>query len=48
MIQENTKEFTVKINKNNSIMLGSLEQLNLGVWISHGEGNLNFLKKIII
>ena len=29
---------SVKINTNNSIMLGSLEQLNLGVWISHGEG----------
>ena len=29
---------SVKIKTNNSIMLGSLEQLNLGVWISHGEG----------
>ena len=29
---------SVRINNNNSIMLSSLEQLNLGVWISHGEG----------
>ena len=29
---------SVRINTNNSIMLSSLEQLNLGVWISHGEG----------
>jgi phosphoribosylformylglycinamidine synthase len=29
---------SVKIQKNNSIMLSSLEGTNLGVWISHGEG----------
>ena len=29
---------SVRINTNNSIMLSSLEQLSLGVWISHGEG----------
>ena len=29
---------SVKIQKNNSIMLSSLEGSNLGVWISHGEG----------
>lgn len=29
---------SVKIQKNNSIMLGSLEGTTLGVWISHGEG----------
>ena len=28
----------VKIQKNNSIMLSSLEGATLGVWISHGEG----------
>ena len=29
---------SVHINKNNSIMLSSLEGATLGVWISHGEG----------
>ena len=29
---------SVKININNSVMLSSLEQSTLGVWISHGEG----------
>tara|TARA_B100001113_G_C21007080_1_gene577558 strand:+ start:23 stop:475 length:453 start_codon:yes stop_codon:yes gene_type:complete len=29
---------SVRINKNKSAMLGNLEGLNLGVWISHGEG----------
>ena len=29
---------SVKIQKNNSIMLGSLSDCTLGVWISHGEG----------
>ena len=29
---------SVKINTNNSVMLSSLEQSTLGVWISHGEG----------
>jgi len=29
---------SVNIQKNNSIMLSSLEGCNLGVWISHGEG----------
>jgi len=29
---------SVKIQKNNSIMLSSMEGSNLGVWISHGEG----------
>ena len=29
---------SVKINKNNSVMLNKLEGLTLGVWISHGEG----------
>ncbi|MCP4312569.1 MAG: phosphoribosylformylglycinamidine synthase [Bacteroidetes bacterium] len=28
----------VKVQKNNSIMLGSLEEMNLGVWVAHGEG----------
>ena len=32
---------SVNIRKNNSIMLGSLENLNLGVWVSHGEGKFN-------
>jgi phosphoribosylformylglycinamidine synthase len=29
---------SVKIHKNNSVMLSSLEGTTLGVWISHGEG----------
>ena len=32
------KKWKTKIKKNNSIMLNSFENLNLGVWISHGEG----------
>ena len=32
---------SVKINKNNSVMLSSLEDLILGVWISHGEGKFD-------
>ena len=32
---------SVKIQKNNSIMLSSLEGCNLGVWISHGEGKFS-------
>ena len=32
---------SVNIKKNNSIMLSSLENLNLGVWVSHGEGKFN-------
>jgi phosphoribosylformylglycinamidine synthase len=29
---------SVRIQKNNSVMLSSLEGSTLGVWISHGEG----------
>lgn len=32
---------TVKIQKNNSVMLSSLEGSELGVWISHGEGRFD-------
>jgi len=32
---------SVTIQKNNSIMLNSLEGSTLGVWISHGEGKFN-------
>ena len=32
---------SVKIQKNNSIMLSSLEGTTLGVWISHGEGKFS-------
>ena len=32
---------SVKIQKNNSVMLSSLEGATLGVWISHGEGKFN-------
>ena len=32
---------SVKIQKNNSVMLSSLEGCTLGVWISHGEGKFS-------
>ena len=32
---------SVKVQKNNSVMLSSLEGATLGVWISHGEGKFN-------
>lgn len=32
---------SVQIQKNNSVMLSSLEGCTLGVWISHGEGKFN-------
>ncbi|MEE9362105.1 MAG: phosphoribosylformylglycinamidine synthase [Cellulophaga sp.] len=32
---------SVTIQKNNSVMLSTLEGTTLGVWISHGEGNFN-------
>ena len=32
---------SVKIQKNNSVMLSSLEGTTLGVWISHGEGKFS-------
>ena len=32
---------SVKIQKNNSVMLSSLEDTTLGVWISHGEGKFS-------
>ncbi|MBO6607039.1 phosphoribosylformylglycinamidine synthase [Psychroserpens sp.] len=32
---------SVKIQENNSIMLSSLKDATLGVWISHGEGKFN-------
>jgi len=28
----------LRVQKNNSVMLGSLEEMNLGVWVAHGEG----------
>ena len=40
--QKHESIFTsVTIQKNNSIMLSSLEGANLGVWVSHGEGKFN-------
>lgn len=39
MSQKHESGFTsVKIQKNNSVMLSTLEGSTLGVWISHGEG----------
>ena len=43
--QKHESIFTsVTIQKNNSIMLSSLEGANLGVWVSHGEGKFNLPK----
>jgi len=28
----------VKVLRSNSVMLGSLEEMNLGIWVAHGEG----------
>jgi len=40
--QKHESNFTsVKIQKNNSVMLSSLEGTTLGVWISHGEGKFS-------
>ncbi len=40
--QKHESAFTsVKIQKNNSVMLSSLEGATLGVWISHGEGKFS-------
>ncbi len=40
--QKHESNFTsVVIQKNNSVMLSSFEGLQLGVWISHGEGKFN-------
>ena len=40
--QKHESAFTsVTIQKNNSVMLSSLEGATLGVWISHGEGKFN-------
>ncbi|MDX1279334.1 phosphoribosylformylglycinamidine synthase subunit PurQ, partial [Oceanihabitans sediminis] len=36
---------SVEIQKNNSVMLSSLEGSKLGVWISHGEGKFNLPKE---
>ena len=49
LIHNNSKKhesaFTsVAIQKNNSVMLSSLEGTTLGVWISHGEGKFNLPK----
>jgi phosphoribosylformylglycinamidine synthase len=40
--QKHESAFTsVKVQKNNSVMLSSLAGSTLGVWISHGEGKFN-------
>ncbi|MCH2032965.1 MAG: phosphoribosylformylglycinamidine synthase [Tenacibaculum sp.] len=36
---------SVKVQKNNSVMLSTLEGTTLGVWISHGEGKFNLPKE---
>lgn len=43
--QKHESGFTsVKIQKNNSVMLSTLEGATLGVWISHGEGKFKLPK----
>jgi phosphoribosylformylglycinamidine synthase len=32
----------VKIMKNNSVMLGNMEGMELGIWVAHGEGRFSF------
>jgi phosphoribosylformylglycinamidine synthase len=32
----------VRILKNNSVMLGSMEGMELGIWVAHGEGQFSF------
>ena len=32
---------TVRIPKNNSIMLKNMEELTFGIWVAHGEGKIN-------
>ena len=40
--QKHESIFTsVKVQKNNSVMLSTLEGSTLGVWVSHGEGKFN-------
>ena len=40
--QKHESIFTsVKVQKNNSVMLSTLEGATLGVWVSHGEGKFN-------
>jgi phosphoribosylformylglycinamidine synthase len=44
--QKHESSFTsVKVQKNNSVMLSTLEGTTLGVWISHGEGKFNLPKE---
>ena len=35
----------VEIPKNNSVMLGSLEGMSLGIWVAHGEGKFTLPKQ---
>ncbi len=32
----------VKIRKSNSVMLGNMEGMELGIWVAHGEGQFSF------
>ena len=46
MLHNDSKKFecnftSVKIQENNSVMLGSLEGSTLGIWAAHGEGKFN-------
>ncbi len=34
----------VKVLRSNSVMLGSLEEMNLGIWVAHGEGKFELPK----
>ena len=39
---------TVKICKNNSIMLHNMEDLTMGIWVAHGSGNININSNIVM
>ena len=39
---------TVKICKNNSIMLHNMQDLTMGIWIAHGEGKIDIENNIVM
>jgi len=39
---------TVKICKNNSLMLKDMEDLTMGIWIAHGEGKIDIENNIVM
>ncbi len=39
---------TVKICKSNSIMFKNMEDLTMGIWIAHGEGNIQINNNVVL